>query len=110
MTLQEEFGVQPFVDVLLQAAPAAALPYLQDCVQACNSLSASAVDAQGLHSVAERIVDAWEGDAGPAYRDRQKESDRSQMLALLGEMGDAPLLEHFITGGELGRPGLSGAS
>jgi len=45
-----------FVDVLLQAGPAAALPYFKDRVQASNSLSLPAADRNTVHLIAERII------------------------------------------------------
>lgn len=87
-----------FVDVLLQAGPAAALPYLKDRVQAAKSLSVPAADRQTVHFVAERIIAVWEATANDAYRRRAKESDPSDMIALLGQMAAGPLLERFIAG------------
>jgi len=87
-----------FVDVLLQAGPAAALPYFKDRVQASNSLSAPAADGQTLLSIAERIIAVWEATEKGGYRGRCKESDRRDMIALLGQLADAPLLERFIAG------------
>jgi len=87
-----------FVDVLLQAGPAAALPYFKDRVQASNSLSVPAADHQTVHFIAERIIAVWEDTAKGGYRDRGKESDRSDMIALLGQLADAPLLDRFIAG------------
>ena len=87
-----------FVDVLLQAGPAAALPYFKDRVQASNSLSAPATDRQTVHSIAERIIAVWEASGNNGHRQRYKEADRSDMIALLGQLADAPLLERFIAG------------
>jgi len=87
-----------FVDVLLQAGPAAALPYFKDRVQASNAPSAPAADRQTVHSIAERIITAWEATGNDGHRKRDKESDRSDMIALLGQLADAPLLERFIAG------------
>ncbi len=87
-----------FVDVLLQAGPPAALPYFKDRVQASNSLSVPAADQQTVHSIAERIIVMWEATAKCGYRGRSKESDLSEMIALLGQLADAPLLERFIAG------------
>jgi hypothetical protein len=87
-----------FVDMLLQAGPAAALPYFKDRVQASNSLSAPAADRQTVRSIAERIVAVWEAIKNGGYRERSKESDRSNMIALLGQLPDAPLLARFIAG------------
>jgi hypothetical protein len=87
-----------FVDVLLQAGPAAALPYFKDRVQAAKSLPVPAADRQTVHFIAERIIAVWEATAKGAYRSRAKESDPSDMIALLGQLADAPLLERFIAG------------
>ena len=87
-----------FVDVLLQAGPAAALPYFKDRVQAVNSLAAPASDRQTVHSIAERIIAVWEATRNGGYPGRGKESDRRDMIALLGQLADAPLLERFIAG------------
>jgi hypothetical protein len=87
-----------FVDVLLQAGPAAALPYFKDRVQALNSLSVPDADKQTVLFIAERIITVWEATAEGGYRGRGKESDLSEMIALLGQLADAPLLERFIAG------------
>ena len=87
-----------FVDVLLQAGPGAALPYFKDRVQALNSLSVPGANQQTVHFVAERIIAVWEATAKGGYRGRCKESDLSEMIALLGQLADAPLLERFIGG------------
>jgi hypothetical protein len=87
-----------FVDVLLQAGPAAALPYFKDRVQALNSLSAPDTDRQTVHSIAERIIDVWEATGKGGDRGPSKRSDRSDMIALVGQLGDASLLERFVGG------------
>ncbi len=87
-----------FVDVLLQVGPAAALPYFKDRVQVSNSASAPAADRQVLHSIGERIIAVWEANEKKGYRGRGKESDRTDMVALLGQLDDASLLEKFIAG------------
>jgi 2OG-Fe(II) oxygenase superfamily len=87
-----------FVDVLLQAGPGAALPYFKDRVQALNSLSVPATDQQTAHFIAERIIAVWEATAKGGYRGRGKESNLSDMIALLGQLADAPLLDRFIAG------------
>ncbi len=87
-----------FVDVLLQAGPAAALPYFKDRVQASNSLSVPAADRQTVHFIAERIIAVWETTAKGDYRGRGNESGLSDMIALLGQLADAPLLDRFIAG------------
>jgi hypothetical protein len=87
-----------FVDVLLQAGPAAALPYFKDRVQVSNSLSAPAAERHAVHAVAERIIAVWEATKNDGYRDQGKESDRSDMIVLLGQLANAPLLERFVTG------------
>lgn len=85
-----------FVHVLLQAGPAAALPYFKDRVRASNSLSAPAADRQTVHAIAERIIAAWEATENGC--DRGKESDRGDMIALLVQLADAPLLKRFVAG------------
>jgi hypothetical protein len=87
-----------FVDVLLQASPAAALPYFKDRLQAAKSLSVPAAGRQTVHFIAERIIAEWEATAKGGYRGRGKESDVSEMIVLLGQLVDAPLLERFIAG------------
>ena len=87
-----------FVDVLLRAGPAAALPHLKVRVQASNSPPAPAADRQTVHSIAERIIAAWEARGNDRHRQTDKESDRSDMIALLGQLADAPQLERFIAG------------
>src|SRR5207237_6203879 len=56
-----------FVDVLLQAGPAAALPYFKDRVQASNSLSVPAAGHQTAHFIAPRLIALWEGTANGGY-------------------------------------------
>jgi hypothetical protein len=87
-----------FVDVLLQAGPAAALPYFKDRVEASNSPSAPAAERQTVRSIAERIIAVWEAAKNDGYRDRGKESDRSDMISFLGQLADAPLLGRFVAG------------
>lgn len=87
-----------FVDVLLQAGPAAALPYFKDRVQASNSLSASAADRQTVRAIAARIIAVWEASENRDDLGRGKEPDRSEMIAFLGQLVDPPLLERFIAG------------
>jgi len=87
-----------FVDVLLQVGPAAAVPYFKNRVQASNSPSAAVADRQALHSIAQRIIAVWESNERRGHRGRGKDSDRTDMIALLGQLDDAPLLEKFIAG------------
>ena len=88
-----------FVDVLLQAGPSAALPYFQEHLRGWNSRS-QAADRQSLCSVAERIITAWERTENRTYwqRDKEKESVRSHMIRLLGQLGDKQLLKRFLAG------------
>lgn len=88
-----------FVDVLLQAGPSASLPYFQDRLRAWDPRSPAA-DRQSLCSIAERIITAWERTESPTYGERakEKESARSHMIRLLGQLGDERLLGRFLAG------------
>jgi hypothetical protein len=61
-------------------------------------VSVPAADRQTVHFIAERIIAVWEATAKGGYRGRGRESDLSDMIALLGQLADAPLLDRFIAG------------
>jgi hypothetical protein len=115
-----------FVDVLLQAGVRAALPYLEKRVAPCERLAPDAerfavcVEAGRVVEAWERVV-AREAKALAGYgdldfddEDRDEDwedlvddevhfgageaegADRGRMVALLGQLGDAGLLERFI--------------
>jgi hypothetical protein len=88
-----------FTGVLLQAGVGAALPYLSERIQACNAPPLPKAERQSVISIARRIVEAWE--APPDYRTHVgagRERNRSEMIQLLGELGDDALLQRFVCG------------
>jgi len=86
-----------FVDVLLQAGVGAALPLLKDRVARGESEPGDGSAREATVAMARRIVEAWESaPRRPTWRGQFKEADRSEMVRLLGRVGDADLLKQFI--------------
>jgi hypothetical protein len=86
-----------FADVLLQAGVAAVLPHLKDRVRSCLQPSAPKAEREAVVATAQRVIEAWEEHPGyPTYRESGAEPNRSEMIQLLGQLGDAPLLTRFI--------------
>ncbi len=86
-----------FVDVLLQSGVGAALPLLKDRVAHGESEPGDGSAREAAVATARRIVEAWE--SVPRYHTwggQFKEADRSEMVRLLGRVGDADLLDQFI--------------
>ncbi|MQA92498.1 MAG: hypothetical protein GEU90_20120 [Gemmatimonas sp.] len=86
-----------FAEVLLQAGVGAAVPYLADCVRACEGAVAPAIERERTVAIADRILAVWEAE--PAYRlyaGGGRKANRSEMLALLGAIADPELLERFV--------------
>ena len=84
-----------YAEVLLQAGVVAGLPYLKQLTAAGKRSRLEAI------SLAERMVDAWAGDAqrwnSHSLGDGRPESPhRTEMIATLRKLGAAALLERFI--------------
>lgn len=82
-------------DVLLQAGVVAALPYLKQLAAGGKRARPEAI------AVAERILDAWSGDAQrrESYsigRARPGPADRIEMIAVLTKLNAPALLERFL--------------
>lgn len=84
-------------DVLLQAGVGAAMPWLKECVDACMSAGAGAAARREAVALARRMIAAW-GDEPEFgfYHASGRPADRSEMLNLLGRLGDAAVLEEFV--------------
>src|SRR5205823_8534669 len=83
-----------YAEVLLQAGVVAALPYLKQLAAGGKRARPEAV------AVAERMVDAWPGDArGWDYsmdRAGPESADRIEMIAALTKLKAPPLLDRFL--------------
>lgn len=86
-----------YAEVLLQAGVGAALPWLKERVKACAGASGQATSRREAAALARRMIERWtnEGDYR-LYRGMGQPADRAEMLGLLGELGDAGLLEEFV--------------
>jgi hypothetical protein len=83
------------MEVLLQAGVIAGLPYLKQLTAAGKRSRQEAI------SLAERMVDAWDGDAQrwnahSLGAGRPESPHRTEMIATLRKLGAAALLERFI--------------
>jgi hypothetical protein len=83
------------VDVLLQAGVVAALPYLKQLAAGSKRARSEAI------AVAERILEAWPGDAQrwDSYsigRERPRPADRIRMIAALTKLKAPALLDRFL--------------
>ena len=84
-----------YAEVLLQAGVVAGLPYLKQLTSAGKRSRLEAI------SLAERMVDAWAGDAQrwnshSLGEGRPESPHRTEMIATLRKLGAAALLERFI--------------
>jgi hypothetical protein len=85
-----------YAEVLLQAGAAAALPYLTQCVAAAEQAQATLAEREAAVSVARQIVRAWQQP--PEFADAPSSpGKRAEMLRLLHRLGDAAILEKFIS-------------
>ncbi len=85
--------------VLLQAGVAAALPALEQRVRALDRAADPERERAAAIAGAQQILDAWEVSPEQwQHRIGRKEPDRGAMVALLGRLGDAELLERFLSG------------
>ena len=86
-----------FADVLMQSGVGAVLPLLRDRVRQCAQASSPESARLSVIRLAGRMVDGW--GTTPTYRnygDPVKQADRSQMIRLLGEIGEPALLGRFV--------------
>ena len=84
-----------YAEVLLQAGVVAGLPYLKQLTSVGKRSRLEAI------SLAERMVDAWAGDAQrwnshSLGEGRPESPHRTEMIATLRKLGAAALLERFI--------------
>lgn len=86
-----------YADVLLEAGVGAALPWLKERIAACSGGGASSTARREASALARRMIEGWrnEGD-DRLYRGMGRPADRAEMLGLLGQLGDAALLEEFV--------------
>jgi predicted 2-oxoglutarate/Fe(II)-dependent dioxygenase YbiX len=88
---------QHSADVLLKGGVRAVMPYLKDIAQRCGLPSASRAERAAARSIARRIHGAWKREVADAngLTDREEPS-RPDMITVLGQLGDAALLETFV--------------
>lgn len=86
---------QRFADVLLQAGVGTVLPYLEEQVDAATEASAEPAARKRAAKLATRVVDVWENTPPYRYRLSEKAPSRTQMLELLGRLGEGALLSRF---------------
>jgi len=86
-----------YAEVLLQAGVGAVLPYLKECIEACEVKSAPADVRKAAVALARRLVNAWK-DAPEFNNFHQagRPDKRDGMLRLLTRLGDKALLVEFI--------------
>ena len=94
---------QRYLEVLLQAGPGAALPYLRQCIQEWSGRSESSPERSQswskVASVAARMINQWAASLH-SYQtfapDEKQAGRRAEMLELLGSTRDAGLVGRFI--------------
>jgi hypothetical protein len=85
-------------EVLLQAGVAAALPYLQERIAAAQAKGAPATARKEAVALAWRVVNAWKGSPEDhRFREPVAAEKRDEMLRLLVDLGDAAVLEKFVS-------------
>ncbi len=86
-----------FIDVLLQAGAGATLPYLRERI-AASTAGKGAAQTQPVVDLARQVIEAWEQPSeAPLYLAETKEANRGEMIGLLSQLGEAALLERFVT-------------
>ena len=84
-------------EVLLQAGVEAALPYLQERIEACEAESAPPAARTEAVTLARQLVNAWiDAPEHSGFRSPGRPEKRDAMLLLLTDLGDAALLEKFV--------------
>jgi len=87
-----------YAEVLLQAGIDSALPYLRECIEACEPPDAPASARKAAVTLARRLVDAWANTPEYAgYRQPARPEKRDEMLELLQRLGDAKLMDEFVS-------------
>ncbi len=86
-----------FMDVLLQAGVGATLPYLRERIVA-STAGTGTKQARPVVDLVRRVIEAW-GQPSEARLPlgAPKEANRGEMIALLSQLGEAALLERFVT-------------
>lgn len=87
-----------FAEVLLQSGIGAVIPYLKDKVEA--SVASAKPDArEQATALATHILDVWENTPEyQLYGRSSKEPSRTELIDVLGRLGEAKLLERFVGG------------
>jgi len=86
-----------YAEVLLQSGIDSVLPYLRECIEACEPSNAPASVRKAAAALARRLQDEWANASGPAgYRQPARPKKRDEMLKLLQRFGDAKLVDAFI--------------
>jgi len=84
-------------DVLLQGGVRAVMPYLKDIARRRSLPSASRAEQAAARSIASRILRAWKRELAVASGLMDgEEPSRPDMVTVLGQLGDAALLEAFV--------------
>ena len=84
-------------EVLLQAGVEAALPYLQERIEACEAKSAPPAARTDAVTLARQLVNAWiNAPECPSFETPGRPEKRDGMLHLLTDLGDAAVLEQFV--------------
>jgi hypothetical protein len=87
-----------YAEVLLQAGVAAALPYLKELIAAREIKEAPASARQNAISLARQLIEAWKATPEhPDFRHPRRPDKRDGMIRLLIRLGEALLLEEFIS-------------
>jgi hypothetical protein len=88
-----------YVEVLLQAGVAAALPYLKEHIEVCAAKNAPAAARKAAVALARQLIKAWQkAPEFEVYGQPARPGKRDEMLSLLNQLGDAALIEKFIAG------------
>src|SRR2546426_3473158 len=88
-----------FADVLLQSGVGAVMPYLKEKMESATLVSAAPAARDEARALALRVLDVWESASEyQLYGRTGQEPSRAEMLDTLGRLGDAELLERFLSG------------
>jgi hypothetical protein len=84
-----------YAEVLLQAGAGSALPWLEERVAASTTGGDSAARREAVE-LAHRMIEKWPPPGHIDCRAMGGKADRASMLAVLGRLGEAALLEEFV--------------
>jgi hypothetical protein len=86
-----------YAEVLLQAGVEAALPYLQERIEACDGKQSSPKARKEAVTLARQLVKAWKSAPDYAsYSHPARPEKRDVMLRRLVQLGDAAVVEEFV--------------